>query len=434
MTKLAKAEGDYVLRRVTHSATRGNAYRSGESGAFEYTNHFQAIPFALPFSPPRVTPKPVVAGSQTAVVVGPAGEEIFTDKYSRIKVQFHWDRQGKSDADSSCWVRVASQWAGKQWGFISIPRIGQEVVVDFLEGDPDLPIVTGSVYNAEQMPPYALPGNKTQSGVKSRSSMGGNPETFNEIFFEDKKGSELVYIRAEKDQTLAVENDEAHWVGHDRDKTVDNDERVLIHHDRTKTVDNNETNTIGVDRKEKVGSNETIDIGASRTETVGKHESISVKLTRTRLVGLAETVTVGGAQAITVGAARAVTVGLSQAVTVAGNQTESVGGTQKETYGKDHGQTVAQNQSVTVGNDQSSKVGKNRTAEVAEDDGLKVGKKLVISAGEEILIKTGDASILMKKDGTIQISGKDVTVKASGEMNHKADKNITMKGQKILQN
>src|SRR5262249_24941892 len=143
---------------------------------FEYQNDFWCIPSELPFRPARVTEKPTIRGTQTAVVVGPQGAEIFTDKYSRIKVQFHSDRAGKFDADSSCWIRVATIWAGKNWGVIHIPRIGQEVVVDFLEGDPDQPIVIGSVYNADEMPPYALPANMTQSGTKSRSSTGGNPQ------------------------------------------------------------------------------------------------------------------------------------------------------------------------------------------------------------------------------------------------------------------
>ena len=133
------------------------------------------------------TPKPVVQGTQTAVVVGPAGEEIFTDKYGRVKVQFDWDRTGKKDANSSCWVRVATPWAGKQWGAIHIPRIGMEVLVHFQEGDPDQPIIIGSVYNADMMPPYTLPANKTQSGVKSRSTQGGSQANFNELRFEDKK-------------------------------------------------------------------------------------------------------------------------------------------------------------------------------------------------------------------------------------------------------
>ncbi len=176
--------------------------------------------------PQRLTPKPVVQGPQTAVVVGPSGDEIYTDKYGRVKVQFHWDRYGKKDENSSCWVRVSHPWAGKNWGLVAIPRIGQEVIVDFLEGDPDEPIITGRVYNAEQMPPYALPANMTQSGILSRSSKGGSGANANEFRFEDKKGSEQVYLHAEKNQDISVENDETHSVGHDRTKTIDNDETI----------------------------------------------------------------------------------------------------------------------------------------------------------------------------------------------------------------
>jgi type VI secretion system secreted protein VgrG len=219
------ADGDYVLTRITHKAgLGGGGYRSGDdTPGLEYENAFRCIPFALPFRPPRVTPKPTVKGTQTAVVVGPEGDEIFTDKYSRIKVQFPWDRLGKYDADSSCWIRVATIWAGKNWGVIHIPRIGQEVVVDFLEGDPDQPIVIGSVYNADEMPPYLLPDNMTQSGTKSRSSAGGNPETFNEIRFEDKKGQELVTIHAEKDMSTSVEHDDSLSVGNNHSMTVGTD-------------------------------------------------------------------------------------------------------------------------------------------------------------------------------------------------------------------
>ena len=197
-------DGDYVVTSVQHSGSVAGDYRSGAGGAFSYENSFTCIPFALPFRPVRRTPKPVVQGTQTAVVVGPPGEEIFPDKYGRVKVQFHWDREHKNDLDSSCWIRVGTFWAGKQWGMIHIPRIGQEVIVDFLEGDPDQPIIVGSVYNAEQMPPYTLPANKTQSGIKSRSSLGGGPPNFNEFRFEDKKGSEEVYLHAEKDWTIMV--------------------------------------------------------------------------------------------------------------------------------------------------------------------------------------------------------------------------------------
>jgi type VI secretion system secreted protein VgrG len=208
------ADGDYVLTQVDHSASvEATTYRSGGSPELEYRNTFQCIPAAVPFRPERTTPRPTVRGTQTAVVVGPRGEEIFTDKYGRVKVQFHWDREGKHDADSSCWIRVGTLWAGKGWGMIHIPRIGQEVIVDFLEGDPDQPIVIGSVYNAEQMPPHQLPKNMTQSGIRTHSSQKGDTGNYNEILFEDKKGHELVSIHAEKDMVETVENNFTRSVG-----------------------------------------------------------------------------------------------------------------------------------------------------------------------------------------------------------------------------
>ncbi len=191
------------------------------------------------------------------MVVGPAGEEIYVDKYARVKVQFHWDREGKRDDKSSCWIRCAQGIAGKNWGMIHIPRIGQEVVVSFLEGDPDRPLITGVVYNADQMPPYALPDNKTQSGLKTRSSKSGDESNFNEIRLEDKKGSEQILIHAEKNQDIEVESDESHWVGHDRKKTVDHDETTHIKNNRTETVDKDETITIQGNRTETVDKNET---------------------------------------------------------------------------------------------------------------------------------------------------------------------------------
>ena len=199
------------------------AYRSSDEEVFHYENRFRCLPLEIPFRPARETPRPVVHGTQTAVVVGPPGEEIFTDKYGRIKVQFHWDRDGKNDADSSCWVRVATPWAGQQWGVIHIPRVGQEVVVAFEEGDPDRPIMVGSVYNAAMMPPYKLPDNKTQSGVKTRSTLKGGDKNFNELRFEDKKDSEDIYFHAEKDFHRVVEHDDDLKVGHDQTIEVKND-------------------------------------------------------------------------------------------------------------------------------------------------------------------------------------------------------------------
>jgi type VI secretion system secreted protein VgrG len=219
----------YQLLQVHHSGKNG-AYRAQNEadGDSEYKINFVAIPHKTPFRPQRTSPKPVVQGSQTAIVVGKSGEEIWVDKHGRVKVQFHWDRDGKKDENSSCWMRVASSWAGKGWGFIQIPRIGQEVIVDFLEGDPDMPIVTGRVYNGSMDPPYALPANQTQSGVKSRSSKGGGTDNCNEFRFEDKKGEEEILIHAEKDLLIEVENDETHKVEHDRVTTIKNDETRTI--------------------------------------------------------------------------------------------------------------------------------------------------------------------------------------------------------------
>lgn len=363
---------------------------------------FVALDRTIAYRPPRSTLRPKVGGPQTAVVTGPSGEEIYVDKYGRVKVQFHWDRYGSNDESSSCWVRVSHPWAGKQWGMIAIPRIGQEVVVDFLEGDPDQPIITGRVYNADQMPPYDLPANMTQTGIKTRSTKGGGSANFNELRFEDKKGSEQVFLHAEKNQDIEVENDESHWVGHDRKKTIDHNETVLVKHDRTETVNNNETITIGVNRVETVGSNETITIGANRTETVGSNETITVALNRTRAVGVNEAIAIGAAQEVVVGAVRTVNVGASQ--------------------------------STNIGASHSVNVGSNRSASVGKDDSLDVGKNMTINAGDSITIKTGDASITMKKNGDIVIKGKNISITGSGKINVKADSDVVIKGSKIGQN
>lgn len=261
------ANGLYVITSISHVAQHGFV-PSGDSES-HYSNVLTCMPFAVPFRPLRTTPRPFVHGSHTATVVGPAGEEIFTDKYSRVKVQFHWDRQGKSDADSSCWARVGTPWAGKQWGMIHIPRIGQEVIVDFLEGDPDQPIIVGSVYNADQMPPYKLPDNKTQSGVKTRSSLKGGNDNFNEIRFEDKIGSEQLIIHAEKDLLESIENDTTEYVGNDRTLKVEQNQTELVGSDKNahvkgnfcEKIDGDMSHNAGGKRHEKVGTVYALDSG-----------------------------------------------------------------------------------------------------------------------------------------------------------------------------
>ncbi|MFW6206633.1 MAG: type VI secretion system Vgr family protein, partial [Gemmatimonadota bacterium] len=214
------ANQPWILVELHHTGRAGD-YRSWESASLDYENEFVAIPHEVPYRPPRKTPAPVVEGTQTAVVVGKSGEEIWTDEHGRIKVQFHWDREGKRDEDSSCWVRVATPWAGKGWGQLHVPRIGQEVVVDFLEGDPDRPLVVGSVYNANYPPPYDTSGaGSTKSGMKSRSSKGGGGH--NEISIDDASGEEQIVVHAQKDMSGTIKNDETWSVGHDRTISVDN--------------------------------------------------------------------------------------------------------------------------------------------------------------------------------------------------------------------
>ncbi|HXI29321.1 MAG TPA: type VI secretion system tip protein TssI/VgrG, partial [Vicinamibacterales bacterium] len=367
---------EYLVIAASHDVRFGDYEALPQSGGgTDYRCAFVAMPSSQQFRPRRSTPKPFVQGPQTAVVVGPAGEEIYTDKYGRVKVQFHWDRYGKKDDKSSCWIRVSHPWAGKGWGAVATPRIGQEVIVDFLEGDPDQPIITGRVYNAEQMPPWGLPGNKTQSGFLTRSSSGGSPANANAIRFEDKAGSEQVWIHAEKNQDIEVEHDETHWVGHDRTKTIDHDETSHIKHDRTETVDNNETITvhgqrtetvdknetitIHQNRTETVDANETISIGGNRTISVSKNETATVTLTRTHTVGINEAITVGAAQEITVGAAQTITVGAVQAISVGANQSTNVGAAQSNTIGAAQSTTVGAARSIDVGAAQTTNVAAN---------------------------------------------------------------------------
>ena len=368
----------YLITSSSITLSSDNYQTGGDSGSTEFAVSVEAVDAREPYRPDRITPKPMIHGSQTAVVVGPKGEEIYTDLFGRVKVQFHWDRYGKADEKSSCFIRVGQLWADKNWGGIHIPRIGQEVIVSFLEGDPDDPLIIGCVYNGSNKPPYALPDNKTQSGIKSRSTLQGTEANYNEFRFEDKKGSELVLLHAEKDQTIEVENDEAHSVGHDR----------------TKDVKNNETTSIGKNRTESVGENESISVGKSRTESVGDNESIDI----------------GKDYSQSIGGGRTLTVAKDESVTVTGKRTDEVG----------------KNEDVTIG--------KNRTHNIGEKDSLSVGKQLLIDAGDEVVIQTGSASLTMKKDGTITLKGADITLDGSGKINVKASSDVVLKGSKVTQN
>lgn len=258
--------GSYLLTSVHHNAYEGGTYPGLNGGEEEalYSNTFTCIPVATPFRPQRLTPRPQMQGTQTAFVVGPAGEEIYVDKYGRVKVQFHWDRRGKYDEKSSCWIRVSHLWAGKGWGAIYTPRIGQEVIVDFLEGDPDRPIITGRVYNAESMPPYKLPDEMTKSTIKSYSSKGGGG--FNEFRFEDKKGKEQVFLHAEKDQHDRIKNDRLTAIGQDT--------HMIVWRDQLEKVKRDKHLQVTGDQNEKVGGTVSLSAGGDQEVKVGKNHAL----------------------------------------------------------------------------------------------------------------------------------------------------------------
>jgi type VI secretion system secreted protein VgrG len=425
---------EYLVVSANHDL-QSSEFQTGASsgGPNSCVCGFSAIESKTPYRAPRVTPKPIIQGPQTAIVVGPSGEEIYTDKYGRVKVQFHWDRLGKKDENSSCWIRVAQVWAGQNWGGIQIPRIGQEVMVEFLEGDPDQPIITGRVYNAEQMPPYGLPDNATQSGIKSRSSKGGNDANFNEIRMEDKKGSEELYIHAEKNHTNITEADRSEDVGHDRS--------LHVGHDKSESIDNNKTITVGVDHTEKIGANEKVDVGANRThtvganhtETVGANMDITVGSNLTENVAIAYAENVGAAMAINVGAAMAIDVGAAMSTNVGAVNSLTVGASNSKTVGSDDKEEVGGGKTVTVAKDLGETISGGHTHTVTKDYALKA-KKISLEAEDEITIKTGDATISMKKDGTITVKGKDITIQGSGKIGVKADGDLTLKGSKIGEN
>jgi type VI secretion system secreted protein VgrG len=261
---------DYlVVSTVTRAESEGFLSEGGADDTGAFSGSFTAVRAKTPFHPARLTPKPIIQGAQTAVVTGPKGEEIYTDKYGRVKVQFHWDRKGKKDENTTCFIRVAEPWAGKNWGSVCTPRIGQEVVVNFLEGDPDQPLIIGSVYNGEQMPPYELPKHKTLSGIKSRSTLGGSSPNFNEIRFEDKKGEEQVFINAEKDMDLRVENDSREFIGKDRHLIVKANQTELVEANKhghikgniVEKIDGDLSLTVGGKRQEKIGTVDTVEAG-----------------------------------------------------------------------------------------------------------------------------------------------------------------------------
>ncbi len=378
---------EYLLLEVRH---RGASPVMAEQGdvSHSYANTFRAMPADKPHRPARTTPRPTIKGVQTAIVTGPGGEEIHTDEHGRVKVHFHWDRLGAKDDKSSCWVRVSQLWAGAGFGAMWIPRIGHEVVVDFIEGDPDRPLIVGRVYHGANLPPYGLPAEKTKSTIKSNSSIGGGG--YNELRFEDMKGSEEVYLHGQKDWTIKIENDKNQEIGHD--------ETLKVGHDRSKEVNN--------DQSEKIGNNKSITVGGSHTETISEIEAITV--------GAASMHTVGGAFTETIGAAKASTVGGTLTEIIASKMSLSVGGDRSETMSADFTQSVAKDAQTTVAGKVELTVKKDMTTTIQDNENVSVGKKQSIAVGEQYQLTVGDAKVTLKKNGDITIEGKKIVIKGSG--------------------
>ncbi|KVE87921.1 type IV secretion protein Rhs [Burkholderia cepacia] len=397
---------EYLIVRCQYRFQE-NAYASDQGAeAVVHQTMMLVQPSSLPYRSPRDTPRPRTNGPQTATVVGPPGEEIWTDQYGRVKLQFRWDRYGQSNQDSSCWVRVSSPWAGGGFGGVQIPRVGDEVVVDFLNGDPDEPIVTGRVYNGEKMPPWGLPGSATQSGLLSRSSPGGTSEHANAFRFEDKKGAEQLWMHAERNFDAETELDHSLSVGNNHTHTVGNDETMQVKNNRQRSVGQNETVNIGQNRVAQIGANETHGVVGNRTRTVGQNETVTIAANRDATIGGVHTETVAKGKTETIGDAKTLNVGQMYQTTsqdmktlVASAHTEEIG-TRTSTIAKAH--------THTVGGEHTVNVGANHTTNVQH--------QVLVNAGDQLALVCGMSSIVMKSDGTITIQG--VNVASTGTNTH----------------
>ena len=301
----------YMITEVQHFASAGDSYIAGSTGSETYSNHFTCIPASVQYRPARITPKPFVQGPQPALVVGKAGEEIWVDKYGRVIVQFYWDRLGEKNENSSCWIRTSQPWAGGNWGAMWIPRIGQEVLVSFLEGDPDRPVITGRVYNADQMPPYTLPDYQTRSTFMSRSSKGGGSANYNELRFEDLKGQEQIFMNAEKDMDLRVENDSREFIGANRHLIVTSnqqekiivDKHLHVQGNHFEKIEGNMSLQVTGNQMESVTGNKSLNVTGDQKESVTGNVSLSVTGNQSESVtgNVSLSVTQGKSDSITMG-------------------------------------------------------------------------------------------------------------------------------------
>jgi type VI secretion system secreted protein VgrG len=366
----------YLLTEIQHVASVGATYGDEAAGVEDsYSNHFLCIPADIPFRPARITPKPFVQGPQTATVVGKSsdedtdddqeaggdGEEIWVDKWGRVLVLFPWDRK----KDCSCWMRVSQDWAGQGWGMINIPRVGQEVIVSFLEGDPDRPIITGRVYNDVQVVPYKLPDMGTRTTFRTSSSTGGGTAHYNELRFEDKGGSEQVFVRGEKDYDTRILNDSRQWIGNNKSLIVVKDQMEKVKQDLYLTVDGN--------HYEKIGADMHVQVAGKVFEKMGADVHLKI----------------------------------------AGNQNEKISGDMSHHVEGNWNQKTDNTVSINAGQNLYEKSGQNYAHEAGMAIHLKAGMTMVLEAGTQLSLKVGGSFVDIGPSG-VSISGPMVMINSGG--------------------
>ncbi|MCA8624144.1 type VI secretion system tip protein VgrG [Escherichia coli] len=346
----------------------------GRSGSgTTLNNHFAVIPADRTWRPQPLL-KPLVDGPQSAVVTGPAGEEIFCDEHGRVRVKFNWDRYNPSNQDSSCWIRVAQAWAGTGFGNLAIPRVGQEVIVDFLNGDPDQPIIMGRTYHQENRTPGSLPGTKTQMTIRSKTYKGSG---FNELKFDDATGKEQVYIHAQKNMNTEVLNNRTTDVINNHAEKIGNNQAITVTNNQIQNIGVNQIQTVGVNQVETVGSNQIIKVGSNQVEKVG--------------------------------IIRALTVGVAYQTTVGGIMNTSVALLQSSQVGLHKSLMVGMGYSVNVGNNVTFSVGKTMKENT--------GQTAVYSAGEHLELCCGKARLVLTKDGSIFLNGTHIHLEGESDVN-----------------
>ena len=389
---------EFLITDIHHEAS--NNYEAQQTTEADYRCRFNSLRKKIPWRPGRGhhSTEPKIYGLQTAIVVGPLERKFIPTSTDACGCSFTGTARASLTTNPAPGCAWPVPGRAATLAFMAVPRIGQEVIVQWLDGNPDRPLVTGRVYNQDNMPPWELPANKTQTGMLSRSTTGGGYDNANALRFEDKKGQEEVWLHAEKDQRIEVENCESHSVGVDRSKTIGHDETVSVGNNRTESVGVNETISIGADRKEDVGANETISIGINRTETVGANETITVGANRSKTVGQNEEDAIGESWSIQVGKFKTETIALAAMQNVGLGKMVNIG--------------AAYN--LNVGGLMATVVGAQRTDATALNHGVTVGQSFTLSAGDAIELRCGASVLRMDSSGKVTIQGTEFLFDASG--------------------